>query len=68
MSFGNTVCVLYGSQSKQQLRTENEVGRAYSTYMSENSCIQRFWWRNLKEGDHLEDPGDRWEGNIEMDV
>jgi hypothetical protein len=19
-----------------------------------------FWWRNLMEGDHLEDPGGRW--------
>jgi hypothetical protein len=28
-------------------------------------CAYRFWWRNLKEGDDLED---RWEGNIKMDL
>jgi len=21
-----------------------------------------FWWGNLREGEHLEDPGSRWEG------
>ena len=28
-----------------------------------------FWWRNMKETDHLEDPGIRtWVGNFNMDV
>ena len=27
-----------------------------------------FWWGNLKERDHLEDPGVRWEDNIKMDL
>ena len=27
-----------------------------------------FWWGNLREGDHLEDPGIDWEDNIKMDL
>ena len=27
-----------------------------------------FWWGNLREGDHLEDPGVRWEDNDTMDL
>jgi len=35
-------------------RTEkNEMGGAYSTYGGE----ERFWWGNLRERVHLEDPG-----------
>jgi hypothetical protein len=25
-----------------------------------------FWWEDLREGDHLEDPS--WEGDIKMDL
>ena len=27
-----------------------------------------FWWGNLRERDHLEDPRCRWEDNIKMDL
>jgi hypothetical protein len=27
-----------------------------------------FWWGNLRERDHLEDPRLRWEDNIKMDL
>ena len=27
-----------------------------------------FWWGNLRERDHLRDPGPRWENNIKMDL
>jgi hypothetical protein len=33
------------------------MGRTCSTYGGEERCIQGFWWGNLREGDHLEDPG-----------
>jgi hypothetical protein len=32
------------------------MGRAHSTYGGEETHIW-FWWENLREGDHLEDPG-----------
>ena len=33
------------------------MGRKCSAYGGEESCIQGFVGKNLKEGDHLEDPG-----------
>ena len=27
-----------------------------------------FWWENLRERNHLENPGVRWEDNIRMDL
>jgi hypothetical protein len=27
----------------------------------------RFWWGDPREGDHLGDPGVRWEDNIKID-
>ena len=27
-----------------------------------------FWWGNVRERDHLEDPGIGWEDNIKMDL
>jgi len=36
---------------------KNEKGGAYSTDAEEGRGIQGFWWGNLKERDHLEDPG-----------
>jgi hypothetical protein len=33
------------------------MGRACSTYRRERGELHiRFWWGNLREGDHLEDP------------
>ena len=34
--------------------------------MGESRGICRLWWGNLRERDHLEDPGFRWEDNIKM--
>jgi hypothetical protein len=34
---------------------KNEIGGACSTYRGE--VYSRFWWGNLRERDHLEDPG-----------
>ena len=33
------------------------MGGACSTYGGEERCITGFWWGNLREIDHLEDPG-----------
>jgi hypothetical protein len=33
------------------------MGRTCGTYGGEERCIQGFSGGNLKEGDHLEDPG-----------
>jgi len=27
-----------------------------------------FWWENLRERDHLEDPGMTWKDNIKMAI
>jgi hypothetical protein len=35
----------------------NEVGGACSTYRGGERCIQDFGGGDLREGDHLEDPG-----------
>jgi len=31
-------------------------------------CASGFWWRDLREGDHLEDLGISCEDNIKMDL
>ena len=36
---------------------KNGISRACSTYGREERCIQGFGGGNLREGDHLEDPG-----------
>jgi len=37
---------------------KNEMGRAGSTYgAEERRGIYRFWWGNLRDRDHLGDPG-----------
>jgi hypothetical protein len=35
---------------------KNEMGRACRTY-GENEAYTGFWWGNLSERDHLQDPG-----------
>jgi hypothetical protein len=45
---------LYSSQNiVRGDQIENGMGGAFSTYVGE----KRFWWGNLRERDHLEDPG-----------
>jgi len=36
--------------------------------MGRGEVYAEFWWENLRETDHLEDRGFRWEDNIEMDL
>ena len=36
---------------------KTETGRICSTYRGEKRCLQGFGGGNLREGDHLEDPG-----------
>jgi hypothetical protein len=36
---------------------KNEMGGAYSKYGGQERCIQGYWWRNVRDGDHLEQPG-----------
>jgi len=33
------------------------MSRAFGKYGKEKKNSYRFWWRHLKERDHLEDPG-----------
>jgi hypothetical protein len=35
----------------------HEVGRACSTYGGRGKVHTGFWWGDVREGDHLEDPG-----------
>jgi hypothetical protein len=43
----------YGSGNKTE---KHEVGGACSTY-GVVEAYTGFWWRNVRERDHLEDPG-----------
>ena len=36
---------------------KNEMGGACSTYGGRGEAYTRFWWGNLRERDHLGDPG-----------
>ena len=36
---------------------KNEMGGAFSTYGRNGEEYTEFWWGNLRERDHLEDPG-----------
>jgi hypothetical protein len=36
---------------------KNEIAWARSTYGGEKRCMGGFWWGNLRERQHLEDPG-----------
>jgi len=33
------------------------MGRAFSIYGGRGVVYTRFWWGNLRERDHLDDPG-----------
>jgi hypothetical protein len=46
-------------------KIENEMGGACSTY-GRGKVYTGFWWRNLMEKDHFEDPGVG--GNIKIDL
>jgi hypothetical protein len=36
--------------------------------MGERQMHEGFWWRNLRETDHLKKPRRKWEDNIEIDL
>jgi len=36
--------------------------------MGEWRGVYRVLWKSLRERDHVEDPGGRWENNIKMDL
>jgi hypothetical protein len=44
------------------------MGGARSTYEERGEMYTGFWWGNLRERDHVEDPGVIWEDNIKMDL
>jgi hypothetical protein len=60
------ICTLHQIRSGDKI--ENEMGGARSTYGERREMYTGFWWRNLRERDHLEDPGVRWKDNIKMDL
>jgi len=43
------------------------MGWACSTYVGRGEVYTGFLWANLRDTDHLEDTGVRWEDNIKMD-
>jgi hypothetical protein len=45
----------------------NEMGRVCITY-GERRGAYKVLVERLREGDHLEDPGSKWENNIETDL
>jgi hypothetical protein len=50
------LCTPHQYYSGDQIK-KNEMGSACSTKGSEEKCIQGFGGGNLREEDHLEDPG-----------
>jgi hypothetical protein len=36
---------------------EDEMGGACSMYGGEERCIQKCWWGNMREKNHLKEPG-----------
>ena len=47
---------------------KNGMGGACGTLGGEGRVHMGFWWGNLKESEHLEELGVRWEDNILMDL
>ena len=46
----------------------SEMGGACSAYGEEERYIRGFWWENLREREHLEEPGIDGRINIKMDL
>jgi hypothetical protein len=46
---------------------KNDMGEACRMYGG-GEVYTGLWWGNLKEGEHLEDPGVEVEDNIKMDL
>ena len=44
------------------------MGSVCSTNGQVKGARRGFWWANLREGDHMEDPAIRWEDKIKMDL
>jgi hypothetical protein len=44
------------------------MGGACSTYGRKGEMHTGFWLGDLREGDHVGDPGVGWEDNIKMDL
>jgi hypothetical protein len=44
------------------------MGGPCSTYRGKREVHTGFWWEDLREGDQLGDPGNRWQDNIKMDL
>ena len=52
------ICTAHRYCSGNQIK-QNEMGWLCSTYV-ERKGYAEFWWGNLRERDHLEDPGVHW--------
>jgi hypothetical protein len=48
---------LYSSPCSGNQIEKNETGGAFNTYRGKERCIQDFGGGDLREGDHLGDPG-----------
>jgi hypothetical protein len=48
---------LHSSPNIVQVTKENEMGRARSIYGGGGEAYTGFWWGNLRQRDHLGDPG-----------
>jgi hypothetical protein len=61
--------VLYCSPNIIQVIKSRRLRWAgHVVHMGREEVHTGFWWGNLREGDHLEDPGIIWEDNIKMDL
>jgi hypothetical protein len=49
--------VLFSSPNIIRVIKKTKVGRACSPYGRGGEVHKVFWWGNLREGDHLENPG-----------